>query len=385
MLWTLVAAGIVGAIAVLLGPTEVTWESVGTLIVMAVGFGLLLLISRTLAGCAPAALLATALVIVEFFLALIGIWDLEQTFKFIGDRWVELMPTIFAAGLPAVICLKQLGNPRASVAARTGLALCAATFLIWLIAIARMPYILNGTEQWWSYGNALGGLGVLAVFCLVGVGTDRWHWRWAGVVTAAAAYMVCVRIIRADEPEFQPQPLVALTWIAVFIAYANVLLRCPLRPNQKWLAYASLSAMALAGLFINLAAMDHFRSASASYIDPRFDRPAAAASILAACGTLGVAVLVAINRRSAPALRDAAELIKDLKLTVICPVCRHKQTFGKDGGVCAGCGLRINVTVEEPRCPACGYSLLMLKSNRCPECGAPAAAPTPPALTKLPV
>ena len=48
-----------------------------------------------------------------------------------------------------------------------------------------------------------------------------------------------------------------------------------------------------------------------------------------------------------------------------------KQLVPVGGGRCTGCNLVIHVRIEEPRCAACGYSLLMLKADKCPECGAP--------------
>ena len=35
---------------------------------------------------------------------------------------------------------------------------------------------------------------------------------------------------------------------------------------------------------------------------------------------------------------------------------------------CGSCGLRIRITVEEPRC-SCGYLLYRLEGDTCPECG----------------
>jgi len=38
---------------------------------------------------------------------------------------------------------------------------------------------------------------------------------------------------------------------------------------------------------------------------------------------------------------------------------------------CEACHVVIKVNVEEPKCATCGYSLLMLQSGICPECGTP--------------
>ncbi len=57
-------------------------------------------------------------------------------------------------------------------------------------------------------------------------------------------------------------------------------------------------------------------------------------------------------------------------VVVICPRCRRKQQVHMGGAACSACGLRITISVEEPRCPKCDYLLYALTSDRCPECGA---------------
>ena len=68
-------------------------------------------------------------------------------------------------------------------------------------------------------------------------------------------------------------------------------------------------------------------------------------------------------------------------MEMVCPVCRKKQTVPINDGVgelsCPGCGLIVSVRLRAPRCPSCDYMLLMLHSDRCPECGAPISAPVP--------
>jgi rRNA maturation endonuclease Nob1 len=85
-----------------------------------------------------------------------------------------------------------------------------------------------------------------------------------------------------------------------------------------------------------------------------------------------VAVLARMNRRV-----DFEGLPRGMRsITVVCPACRRRQPVVLGGDRCAGCGLRIEVRVEEPRCRRCGYLLLRLSSDVCPECGTPVAAAT---------
>jgi predicted amidophosphoribosyltransferase len=60
-----------------------------------------------------------------------------------------------------------------------------------------------------------------------------------------------------------------------------------------------------------------------------------------------------------------------MTVTVICPRCRRKTKVPPGMGSCTSCGLRIQLNIEEPRCPQCGYLVYKLVSDVCPECGTP--------------
>jgi hypothetical protein len=377
MLWSLAAAAAGGAIAVLTGSTSVLWQTVGTLMLMAVCAGLLLLISRWLfePDRAPG-LLGTGLVLAEFLLGIASIWSLENLIPVLSDRAPPLMLDIFLTGTPAIILLKFRRARIAKAATVTGLGLCCAVFLIWLIALW-LPWSSTDSEKWWEYGLSLAFLGALATGCLIGLGTDRWHWRWIGVLCVAGAFALSIRLIALERDELQP--ITALISAGVIAAYINLILRCPLRRGQSWLIGASIIAMVVAAILFNASVEKHERYAG-EWMDSTVDRAATAFGILGACGTLAITVLMSINRRNAPVVRPSGELVAAMEVTVLCPVCHRKQSYGKDGGTCAGCGLRVRISVEEPRCPACGYSLLMFKDDRCPECGAalePSITPAP--------
>jgi hypothetical protein len=368
MLWSLAAAAFGGAATAVLGSTTVLWQLVAMLVLMAVCAGLLLLVARYLLQPDPAAgLMATAVVLSEFLLGLLIIWDFPRLFNSGTDWALQLVFIIFFTGAPATLLLKFRRAPGGKIATMAGLLVCVATFTIWLLAVW-LPWSNSDNEKVWEYGLSLMGLGTLAVGCLIGFGTDKRHWRWIGVLCLAVAYARLVWLINVEQSEMEPT--VALISLGALVAYINVILRCPLHRSQELLRHATIVAMALTAVLINVGLWQH------DYYHERIaqftvERMASAAGILAACGTLAIAVLLSINRRTAPPTRPESHLVAAMEVAIVCPICHHKQNFGQQGGICAGCGLRVNISVEEPRCPACGYSLLMFKGDRCPECGAP--------------
>jgi uncharacterized membrane protein (DUF373 family) len=382
MLWSLAAAAAGGAIAALSGTTDVMWRMVGTTVLMAVCAGALLLVSRFLFEPDPApGLMATGVVLAEFGLGIAAIWEILNR---LGPPQVYyLIPIVLFTGVPATILLKFRRSPSGKVAVIAGLAICVVVFVIWVVDIW-LPWTNSQQEKVWLYGLMLYALGFPITGCLIAAGKDRWHWRWIGVGCEIVAYAISVRQVAIDKP--RSQPLVALISIGAIIAYANIMRRVLVRKDQKWLPRIAILIMSAAVVVLNVAVWQHEHYRIDSFVLPA-DRAAAAVGIVAACATLAVAVLVSINRRAAPIAKPDPQLIAAMEVQIACPVCHHKQTYGKEGGACAVCGLRVRIAVEEPRCPVCQYSLLMFKGDHCPECGAPCGierGPIAPAVIPTP-
>ena len=367
ILWSLGAAAVIGAAGVLFLRSGAVMRIDATLVLAAVCSAAVLGVTRKLADAAGrrAAVLATALIAIEFLLGLDAIWG-----ELFTGRWQEgallTMAALGGAGLPAVALLRLECNPVARIAARVGLAICAAVFALWMIGIWSAS-ATSGNWRWYVYGNVLGAIGIMVLAALVGQGQDRWHWRWVGIACAAAGFVIAVRLVDANTG--QPQPLTALLTVAFIVAHANLALRCPLKARQRWLAWGTVAAVVASTVCVNLIIGD--RTDYPSSGTGSLQRLSSAAGILAACGTLALAILLRINQRSTPVPPKKGELDDVL---VICPVCQRKLTVSNGTHVCGGCGLRIHIQIDEPRCAACGYSLLMLKSDRCPECGAAVAS-----------
>jgi ssDNA-binding Zn-finger/Zn-ribbon topoisomerase 1 len=146
---------------------------------------------------------------------------------------------------------------------------------------------------------------------------------------------------------------------------------CKLKPAQVWLRWAAFAFAFAAGTFFDYGMIR----------DPNDEmlwRIAAATGICAGCGTVAVAILTAFNRRMMPV---AGAGVDAKEIAVVCPVCHKKQNVAIAEGIgesaCAGCGMIISVRLRPPRCPACNYILLMIHSDRCPECGTAIAGALP--------
>ncbi|UCD73868.1 MAG: hypothetical protein JSV91_08715 [Phycisphaerales bacterium] len=88
--------------------------------------------------------------------------------------------------------------------------------------------------------------------------------------------------------------------------------------------------------------------------------------ILGACGTVVTPILWRVQALRAAAARESVPV--ELRVQIVCPRCHTQQELMTGRSKCAKCGLRIRITVEEPRC-TCGYLLYRLESDTCPECG----------------
>jgi hypothetical protein len=358
---SLTAAAVLGAAGVLLASAEAMWRIVWTCIATAVA-SLLLLATGLLARREKNAAVAGAgLIIVEYLLTLTFVWDLWR-WEY-GQHVAVTMFLLAACGVPAIAFI-HLGEVRTTrLAARVGLILAAACFVVFMIPTW---IITRGTweNRWYEIGWALSGFGILAVLCLIGAksGVDQHHWRWLGVVASIIGFAIAVYAIVLQV--YSNSPLfTTIIVIAAVIAHANVLLRVPLGGNQIYLRWVTTAAGCATGACIVFVSFHN-------YADPAYElgqRLAGAAAIVAGCGTLALLVLARINSKlHAPP--PELEAIKQVSL--VCPFCQKKQNVPPGESRCAGCGLILELRISEPRCPACNYSLLMLTSDRCPECGA---------------
>jgi MFS family permease len=367
LLWSLGLAAIAGVLAVLVA-NDIIWRIVGTGILTAAAALVTLPLSHMVdrKKMRSAGLFGLVVVVIEFLLFLALIWELHAILPVWRSEENVLM-TIGAVGgasVAATLLLLAVQRPDARVAGMAGLGLTSAFFVAAMIGSWVPP---KWVEEWWATAWIIAIFGALSVAALVGTGTgDRRHWRWIGAAASAVAAYMLIAAAWTSAADWETMSLFIAA--GIYVAFANLVMRVPLKPGQGWLRTGTLLAGAATAVLSELIVFD--------YRDEIVTRSDAAAAILASCGTLALLVLARLNRRV-----DFEPLSQEMRqITVFCPRCRKKQTLELGGAACKACGLRIEVRAEEPRCAQCGYLLYQLTSDVCPECGASIRpdAPSPP-------
>ena len=371
MFISLAAAALLGAAGVLLASSDAVWKIVWTCIVTAVAALLLLATGFLAKRDSAAAVAAAALFILEYLLTLTFVWDVWPWQ--LDDAVALTMGFIAACGVPAIVFIQFRNHRAARLASRVGLVLAAADFALFMIAVWILDYWLDvgggiwGDDNAYEIGGALAGFGILAVLCLVGAKLDRHHWRYLGVAAAAIGFAIAAYAILL-EVHGDSLLFVTIIVIGCIIAHANVLLRVPLKGNQIYLRWITIAAGFATGAFIVVLAFIEKYNRGAE--DDIVQRLAGASAIVAGCGSLALMVLARINRKVDLPPPEIAAL---REITLTCPSCQKKQSLPTGDARCTHCGLLFHIRLSEPRCPTCDYSLLMLHSDRCPECGTPLA------------
>jgi len=360
LLGSLAVAAVAGILGVFVA-RDVIWRVVGTGFLTAVAALLMLPLSHMIDRhtMRAAGLLGMSAVVVEFTLILMLIWELAGVF---GSSWRVEQALWSTAGIvagstvAAMGCLLALHRSDIRIAGMVGLAMTAVFVVVSMIATGTWLAAAAVDHEWWATAATVPVVGLLSMAALVGVGGgDRRHWRWAGVAAAVATGIIMLVDFWANKSD---EKILSLFLAAgIYVAWANLIVRVPLKPGQRWLLYGTLGSGAVSILLTELIVFDVHHEIVL--------RGAGATGIVAACGTMALALLARLNRRVD--FRSTSDEWASVVLS--CPRCRRKQTIGLGGATCKACGLRIDVRVEEPSCANCGYLLYKLTSDVCPECG----------------
>ena len=342
LIGSLAAAALLWASVVLAAPGEVTDKMLGTLLLTAAASGILMAVARWYSepSVRAAGMLATVLVAIEFSLGTSLVWEIPKQFDLDPFKVLSLMLSLGAPGAAAVHLLAWRKRPAMAVASWMGLLLCAAWSILWLFATAQMGRHDSANQHFWEYGLWLAMMGLLACCSAVGHGTDWKYWRWLGVIFAAVAYAdACVMTSTSQflNGNWPMEPLTAYISAAALVAHANLALRTPLKHGQRWIIYFTIAAAAAAVVLTNITAMDVDAHRGSTWsISARL---AASCGILAGFGSLILAILAQIARKSAaPAPGNIPTTI-----TLTCPICGQKQTLPLGTG---GCGARFSIQVQ---------------------------------------
>src|SRR5262245_32645879 len=199
MLWSLAAAAGLGILAMLFFREETIWRVIGTAVITAIAAGLMLACTRGADNpkARTAGVLAMALVVLEFMLAMLLIWATSLSFIFGGRREEEIGLTMFAlavTGIPAVAMVRLLQVPKARFASPVVLSL-ARVGLAGMVLASWVEGTWRLQETLWETAGAGGSISVVGLMCLAGIGVDRRHWRWVGVASVLVALaMVLIHI-----------------------------------------------------------------------------------------------------------------------------------------------------------------------------------------------
>ncbi len=368
MLGALAASGALAVLAVLIPHQFEPERMIGTAVATAVASALLFWAARLLDSDKnrPTGLFCLSIVIIQYILTLLYIWNPLSLANDADDLgWSALLfPVAFGPACGFFHMGRRAGGLLSGWA---GLIFCAASYFFYLVAIwvpQPAPYTV---DHLWLTGLVCLFLAFILAACLAGAGVNRHHWRWAGVGAALVAFVFALGDIWSEANLPSNTLIIAATAAALF-GYTNVMFLLPLKSNQLWVRWITvLTAWISGGLYDYIAI--------AAVRDDFPMRVSIAASVCAGCGTIAIGLLDAFNRRTIP-VREILEL---KEITFVCPACQKKQTVRRHDSavhvVCADCGLQIEMQLRLPRCPKCDYSLLMNKSDRCPECGTPLTQP----------
>lgn len=300
-----------------------------------------------------AALVGLCVVIVGYISSLVALWaGAIGGFPFDEEAW-GTVGLVFLTGIPASLFVALLGSSRGRGAGWCGVITCSLGFAGFMTALWMSSASEFDDEVWgisWSF--VLQGLFLSSALVVPSVAAPL---RWANLLLAPIAF-ICSSVLIMDWGDLEDAWATAQTWV-ILVAYTNLLLVPRLRGGQVLVRRATIIALTLLALVINLIAVGDLSDIE------MLARGAAALAILAGCGTLAELVLVAVNHWRGEEARV------DVRLEATCPRCREGLALESGKSRCERCGLRFTIRIEQPACRECGYLLYGGDADRCPECG----------------
>ncbi len=294
-----VSAGLAVLGVLIKSDTELSFRMIGTGVAATITSALLLASCKSLDSekYRRTGLLVMALILAEFMLVLIALWDpLRMTGTFRSEEFLAITAAIFpVAWVPGAMFfhVRQLRGGRLAGLlgmAASGLALVFFVFGTWG----------EGTRTWgppmnwmyWETGWACWFFAFASAACTGGVGVDHRHWRWIGLAAAVLSFALGLHDIWHNRQTVSTLFTVSTT-LAILIGHANLVWLCKLNPGQRPLRWLTTISAWTAGATFDYAIVENLN-------EDLIWRIAMAAGICGGCGTVAVAIVAAFNRRTAP-------------------------------------------------------------------------------------
>lgn len=222
-------------------------------------------------------------------------------------------------------------------------------------------------EMWLVVAMMVGGYSFTAMLCVNMLCRSRYKGlMWAGVASSAIGFVAWQPALASEvwRLGFDEQ-LIAVVGTCFTIIAAWSALFAALK-SHSWtntlshvMIHITLSIAAFVGAMIFLAVL----------IEPRDETYFAVlgvASLLGGCSLLASMSLAMMTRVRSQGSGET--MSGKVVVNYICPRCKVSQVTRTGLSRCTNCGLRVEITVEEPVC-VCGYQLYQLTTDTCPECG----------------
>ncbi|MCE9620509.1 MAG: hypothetical protein K8R92_11475 [Planctomycetes bacterium] len=373
MLIALAVCAGAGVLIVLIPGNEIMGRVCGSGFLTAVAIGFAMPAAKVMDNPAMrlAGVWALGATVATYLAALLSIW-IQMFYPLMDERIVATAFALCGYGITSTMAMIAIGFKAGRLAGQVWFACTAAIFILLLVGIWQHTFWANAySDKSFETAWLLFGMGMLAFLAMVGAGTDSAHWRWIGVVACAAVFSMGCWGIWNDIHE-ESRIFNECCIVAVGVAHANFVLRFHLPAAQRWMAMATIAAMAAtcAGMtYVNLVYTKGFFDHVFGSNDLAA-RLTAAFAIAACCATLAVIILSRYNKRVNPLeVATSADTIREVSIQ--CPNCRKQQKAPTGSSPCVGCGLILTVRVALPHCTQCNYNTLNLDALKCPECGTP--------------
>lgn len=365
MLGLLVLAAAAGVSTIFLPGGEFLARVAGTLVMAAVAMALAIPVSRRLGVQADRTrgMIGLLADVAGFCLGLAALWSEEVLGRYSLEFFFTTIAYVVTV-VPALWFLVLFGRPGGRPAGAAGIAGCGAVFAGWVAAVWFDRLGVGLGDKCGETAGLFAAATLPMAACLYGAGRP---WRYAGALAGLIGIgsgLTGIWIAPGGEPTLVIDCIIA----AAVVGGVNVLGRLGLPPRQAWLRLATSGMLTITGV-LGIAVSWMAREIGSFQFDDLLPRLMTASAIVTCCGVLAIIVLMAFNRRFVVTEARSLSAIRSMK--VHCPRCSLVQEAALGESSCAGCRLTFLIRVAEPRCAKCGYALLDIRGDRCPECGEP--------------